>query len=115
MPIIRRCAAFVTCLLLLQSTMLGNRLACDTHGENDATSLVRHGGTHSPAPASSDDCGAPGTIGACASMPACAVTLGVPPHTVASVTLLPPRASLPDLVSTHSQNRAGPEVPPPRG
>lgn len=115
MPIIRRCAAFVTCLLMLQLTMLESQVACDTHGGNDSTSLARHDRTHSPAPASTDDCAAPNTTGGCASMPACAVTLAVPTHSVTSVTLLPPRASLPDPAPTYSHIVAGPDVPPPRG
>lgn len=118
MSIIRRCAAVATCLLLLQLTMLGSQVACDAHERDDSTSLARHGRSHSAAPASNDDCGAPGTTGAtsaCASMPACAVTLGVPAHAITSVTLLSPLALLPDPVSTHSHTVAGPDVPPPRG
>jgi hypothetical protein len=115
MSIIRRYAALVTCLMLLQLTMLERQVACDTHGGNESTGLARHARTHSPAPALGDDCGEPDTTGACASMPACAVTLGVPAHAGTSVTLLSPLASLPEPVSTHSHIVAGPDVPPPRG
>jgi hypothetical protein len=115
MSIIRRCAAFVTCLLLLQLTTLGSQAACDTHGGNDSTSLARHDRTHSRAPTSSDACDASNTTGACASMPACAVTLGVPAPAVTSVTLLSLLASHDTPVSTHSRIVVGPDAPPPRG
>ena len=115
MPIIRRCAAFITCLLLLQLTILGSQGPCDEHGRGDSTSAASHDRTHSPAPGPSDQCGAVQTPGACASMAACAVTLPVPAPAVTSAALLSPRAWLPDPVSMHPRIAAGPEVPPPRG
>jgi hypothetical protein len=114
MSILRRCATFVTCLLL-QLTTLGTQAACDAHGRNDATQHVQHDRTRAPAPASSGDCGVPGATASCESMPVCAVTLALPTRVVASATVLSSLAALPEPASTHSHLVSGPEVPPPRG
>ena len=115
MSLIRRCATFVTCLLLFQLTVLGSQAACDAHDRDDAARHAQHDGNHAPATAPSDDCKAAGMSSSCASMPVCAVTLGVPARVVTSTAVLSSLALLPEPVSRHSHHAAGPDAPPPRG
>jgi len=115
MSLIRRCVTFVTCLLLFQLTALGSQVACDAHDRDDATRHAQHDRSHAPAPAPSDDCDDAGMGPSCASMPVCSATLIVPERVVTNETVRSPLALLPEPVSSHSHQLAGPDVPPPRG
>jgi len=48
-------------------------------------------------------------------MPVCSATLIVPERVVTNETVRSPLALLPEPVSSHSHQLAGPDVPPPRG
>ena len=117
MPSLRRFAALLTGLLMLQLALLGGRPSCDLHAR-ETVRTAEHAG-HRAHGASlvtghADACGAEHAPGACASMASCAVTLPLPERVAANVAPTQPASELPDAVSISSRSAAGPDAPPPR-
>ena len=120
MSSLRRLAACLSALLLLQLTLLGADWWCISNTRSadsaHAATAPRHGSHDaSPTRAPGDECDTEHTTADCATMPSCAATLTVPANVVMAVGPAPANEALAEPVSIHSQRAAGPDVPPPRG
>ena len=121
MPTLRRLAALLSSLLLLQLTLLGADWRCGSpvgsadraHGTATVASHAAHDASSTRAP--SDACDVERALGACATMTSCATTISVPASIAVAVALVPSSDALAEPESIHSQPTAGPDVPPPRG
>jgi hypothetical protein len=117
MPLIRRIAALVSGLLLLQLTLLGGDGACGSQGQRDrsmgAMAAADPSHAHAP-PSSGDDCDVRHPPGACVSMPSCASTVVPPPAVVPRIAVASASGVLPEPIVVVSHAVGGPDVPPPR-
>jgi hypothetical protein len=119
MSSLRRFAALLTGLLMLQRMLPGGR-TCESHhrATPHAARAVGHAAQHahvaSVTVVPADGCGAGQMSGACA-MPSCAAPPSLPVIAAASVAPSTQAALLPETISAGSRSAAGPEAPPPRG
>lgn len=118
MPLIRRIAALVSSLLLLQLTLVESDGMCGTGAGRDEPMGAMAAGhpSHAPSPPSSgDDCLVRHPPGACVSMPSCASAVVSPPAAALPVAFASSSGVPSETNVMPSPAAAGPDVPPPRG
>ena len=118
MPPIRRIAALVSSLLLLQLTLVEAGGVCGSRSQRNGSmgSMAADQPSHAPSSSSSgDDCAVRHPPGACLSMPSCASAVVPPPAVAMRIALASAAGALPEPNAMASHATVGPDVPPPRG
>ena len=117
MPPIRRIAALVSSLLLLQLTLVEGGGVCGSRSQRDGSmgTMAADHPSHAPSSSSGDDCALRHPPGTCLSMQSCASAVLPPPAVATRIAFASAAGTLPEPNAMASHAAVGPDVPPPRG